>query len=48
MQAKKNIISLMGNLESGLTYINVKNKRNPTKKCKSGIYLYNNSLHAKN
>ena len=48
MQTKKNIISLMGNLESGLTYINVKNKRNPTKKCKSGIYLYNNPLHAEN
>jgi hypothetical protein len=42
------ILSLMGNLETGQTFVNVKNARNPGQNCKSGAYFYKNPNHAEN
>ena len=44
----QNIMSLMGNLESGKTFVNVNNSRNPGQKCKSGAYFYRNPNYAEN
>ena len=44
----ENIMSLMGNAETGKTFINVKNARNPGQKCKSGAYFYKNPDYAEN
>ncbi len=38
----------MGNLESGRTFINSNNIRNPGQKCKIGAYFYKNPLFAEN
>ena len=47
-QKIKKIDSIMGNLETGKTFIKVKNIRNPNKTCKFGVYVYKNPLHAEN
>ena len=44
----KSIMSIMGNLETGNTFVNVKNARNPQENCKSGAYFYKNPEHAEN
>ena len=44
----KKIESIMGNLETGKTFIKVKNIRNQNFNCKEGVYLYKNPLHAEN
>ena len=44
----ENIISLMGNFETGKTFVNVENTRNPGHKCKSGAYFYKNPDYAEN
>ena len=47
-QMVQNYLSLMGNLESGKTFINVNNIRSPGQKCKTGAYFYKNPSHAEN
>jgi len=44
----ENIMSIMGNFETGKTYIDVKNVRKPGQKCKSGAYFYKNPNYAEN
>ena len=44
----QNFMSLMGNYESGKTFINVNNIRSPGQKCKTGAYFYKNPAHAEN
>ena len=44
----QNLFHLMGNLESGRTFINVNNIRNPGEKCKTGAYFYKNPNYAEN
>ena len=44
----QNIMSLMGNLESGKTFVNVNNSRKSGEKCKSGAYFYRNPNYAEN
>ena len=44
----ENIMSLMGNLETGNTFVNIKNIRNPGQNCKSGAYFYKNPNYAEN
>lgn len=44
----KKIDSLMGNSETGKTFIKVRNIRNPNYNCKTGIYFYKNPIHAEN
>ena len=48
MQIVQNIMSLMGNLESGNTFIEENNLRNPGNKCMSGAYFYKNPEYAEN
>ena len=48
MKIMENIISLMGNEETGKTYVNVNNLRKPGNKCKSGAYFYKNPNYAEN
>ena len=43
-----NILSLMGNLESGNTFVEDVNLRNPGQKCMSGAYFYKNPSFAEN
>ena len=43
-----NLLSLMGNQESGRTFINVNNARNPEQKCKTGAYFYRNPNYDEN
>ena len=47
-QILKKTDSLMGNTETGKTFVKVKNMRNPFSNCKSGVYLYKNPIHAEN
>ena len=42
------VISLMGNYESGKTFINVNNIKKPGQKCKTGAYFFKNPAHAEN
>ena len=44
----QNLLSLMGNQESGRTFINVNNIRSPGQKCKFGAYFYKNPNYAEN
>ena len=44
----QNLISLMGNFESGKTFINVNNARSPGQKCNTGAYFYKNPIYAEN
>ena len=44
----ENIMSIMGNFETGKTYVDVKNVRKPGQKCKSGAYFYKNPDYAEN
>ena len=44
----QNIMSLMGNLESGRTFMNVNNSRRPGQKCETGAYFYRNPNYAEN
>ena len=44
----QNIMSLMGNFESGKTFIDENNARRPGQKCKAGAYFYKNPNHAEN
>ena len=44
----QNIISLMGNQETGKTFINSKNLRNPGQVCNEGAYFYKNPKIAEN
>ena len=44
----QNIISFMGNLESGKTFMNEVNIRKPTEKCMAGAYFYKNPEIAEN
>ena len=44
----QNLKGLMGNLESGKTFINVNNIRNPGQKCNVGAYFYKNPNYAEN
>ena len=44
----ESIMSIMGNFETGKTYIDVKNIRKPGHKCKSGAYFYKNPNYAEN
>ena len=48
MNMIQNLLSLMGNLESGRTFVNVNNSRNPGEKCKTGAYFYRNPNYAEN
>jgi len=48
MQMIQNIISFMGNLESGKTFMNEVNIRKPTEKCMAGAYFYKNPEIAEN
>jgi hypothetical protein len=41
-------MSLMGNLESGETFVDQNNVRNPGQKCKKGAYFYKNPNYAEN
>ena len=44
----QNLISLMGNYESGRTYREENNIRNPGHKCKAGAYFFKNPNYAEN
>ena len=44
----QNLICLMGNEESGRTFLDVNNIRNPGQKCKIGAYFYKNPNHSEN
>ena len=44
----QNLISLMGNYESGRTFIGVNNIRSPGQKCNTGAYFYKNPDIAEN
>ena len=48
MNMVQNLLSLMGNQESGRTFINVNNSRRPGEKCKTGAYFYRNPNYAEN
>ena len=48
MNMIQNLIGLMGNQESGRTFINANNNRNPGEKCKTGAYFYRNPNYAEN
>ena len=48
MNLMGSLMSLMGNLETGNTFINVKNSRKPGQNCKSGAYFYKNPNYAEN
>ena len=48
IQMMENIMSLMGNLESGNTFVEDVNLRNPGQKCMSGAYFYKNPSFAEN
>jgi len=48
MKMMDNIISLMGNLETGQTFVGVKNIRQQGQKCKAGAYFYKNPDYAEN
>ena len=48
IQMMRNIMSLMGNLESGKTFVEDINLRNPGQKCMSGAYFYKNPSFAEN
>ena len=42
------LVGLMGNLESGNTFRDVNNIRNPGQKCNTGAYFYKNPIFAEN
>ena len=44
----ENIIGLIGNAETGKTFISVKNSRSPGQNCKYGAYFYKNPNYAEN
>jgi hypothetical protein len=44
----QNIMNLMGNFESGRTFIDVNDIRSPGQKCNIGGYFYKNPIHAEN
>ena len=44
----KRVDSIMGNSETGKTFIKVRDIRNPNYNCKTGIYFYKNPIHAEN
>jgi hypothetical protein len=48
MNIIQNLFSLMGNLESGRTFIDSNNIRRPGQKCKIGAYFYKNPNYAEN
>ena len=48
IQIIQNIMSLMGNYESGQTFVNEINIRNPGQKCMSGAYFYKSPEIAEN
>ena len=48
IQMIQNIISFMGNLESGKTFMNEVNLRNKNEKCMTGAYFYKNPEIAEN
>ena len=48
MNIIQNLFSLMGNLESGRTFIDSNNIRNPGHKCQVGAYFYKNPNYAEN
>ena len=48
MNMVQNLLSLMGNLETGRTFINENNLRCPGEKCKTGAYFYKNPNYAEN
>ena len=48
MNIIQNLFSLMGNLESGRTFIDSNNIRNPGHKCQAGAYFYKNPNYAEN
>ena len=48
IQMMRNIMSIMGNLESGKTFVEDINLRNPGQKCMSGAYFYKNPSFAEN
>ena len=48
IQMIQNIISFMGNLESGKTFMDQVNLRKPGEKCMTGAYFYNNPKIAEN
>ena len=48
MKMFQNLVNIMGNYESGKTYIGVKNVRKPGQKCKAGAYFYKNPIIAEN
>jgi hypothetical protein len=48
IQMIQNIISFMGNLESGKTFMDQVNLRKPGEKCMTGAYFYNNPEIAEN
>ena len=44
----QSLLSLMGNQETGRTFININNLRNPGQTCQTGAYFYKNPNHAEN
>ena len=48
MSMMNNIMSLMGNLETGQTFVGVKNIRKQGHSCKAGAYFYKNPKYAEN
>ena len=48
MNMMNNIMSLMGNLETGQTFVGVKNIRKQGQSCKAGAYFYKNPKYAEN
>ena len=48
MNMMNNIISLMGNLETGQTFVGIKNIRQQGQTCKAGAYFYKNPNYAEN
>ena len=48
MNIIQNLFSLTGNLESGRTYVDSNNIRNPGQKCQAGAYFYKNPNYAEN
>ena len=48
MNMMNNIMSLMGNLETGQTFVGVKNIRKQGHSCKAGAYFYKNPKYAEN
>ena len=44
----QNLTGLAGNYESGKTFMDIKNIRNPVQKCHKGVYFFKNPIHAEN